>query len=550
MIAKTFQGMEGILAEELTNLGADNIQIGRRMVSYTGNQELLYRSNFALRTALRVLKPIKHFRATSADEVYEAVKGIDWAQYLDNDTTFAVDSVVFSTEFRHSKFVAYKVKDAIVDQFRERTGDRPNIRLTNPDIQLNIHIAEYDCTLSLDSSGESLHRRGYRQEAVEAPLNEVLAAGIILMTGWRGECDFIDPMCGSGTLPIEAALIAKNIAPGVYRKGYAFEKWPDYDRTLFEQVYNDDSQERDFTHKIYGYDNNREAVAIATRNVKAAGLTGDVSIEFQDFKDFTQPLEKSVLVSNPPYGERISAPDLLGLYKMIGERLKHQFVDNDAWILSYREECFDAIGLKPSLKTPLYNGSLECELRKYQIFGGRYNEARAEGRDIKSDEERRLMSEQRRFKERRAFKQGLEETDEEFAARMEQMEEERRQRREAFHRERSEEGDRRFGDRERRSEGRGFGDRRFGDGDRRFGDRKFGDRDRRSEGRGFGERRFGDGDRRFGDRKFGDRDRKSEGRSFGDRKFGDRQERQEARKRAFGGERDFKSYRKPYNDED
>lgn len=523
MIAKTFQGMEGILAEELTNLGANNIQIGRRMVSYTGNQELLYRSNFALRTAIRVLKPIKHFRATGAEEVYEAVKEIDWTQYLDNDTTFAVDSVVFSTEFRHSKFVAYKVKDAIVDQFRERTGDRPNIRLTNPDIQLNIHIAEYDCTLSLDSSGESLHRRGYRQEAVEAPLNEVLAAGIILMTGWRGETDFIDPMCGSGTLPIEAALIAKNIAPGVYRKGYAFEKWPDYDRTLFEQIYNDDSQERDFTHKIYGYDNNREAVAIATRNVKAAGLTGDVSIGFQDFKDFTQPLEKSIIVSNPPYGERISAPDLLGLYKMIGERLKHQFLDNDAWILSYREECFDAIGLKPSIKTPLYNGSLECELRKYRIFSGRYNEARAEGRSIKSDEERRLMGERRRFKERRTFKQGLEETDEEFAARMQQVEEERRQRRESFRRQRGEEGERRFGDRK-------FSDRKFGD--KRFGERKFSDR--KFEDRGFG-------DRKFSDKRFGDRS---------NRKFSSRQERQADRKRAFGGSRDFNPNRNLYNDED
>ena len=335
------------------------------MVSFTGDQEMLYRSNFCLRTAIRVLKPIKHFRATSADEVYEAVKSIDWSQYLTNETTFAVDSVVYSTEFRHSKFVAYKVKDAIVDQFRERTGNRPNIRVSNPDIQLNMHIAEFDCTLSLDSSGESLHRRGYRQEAVEAPLNEVLAAGIILMTGWRGETDFIDPMCGCGTLPIEAALIARNMAPGLFRQGYAFEKWPDFDRELFEQIYNDDSQEREFGHKIYGYDNNRNAVAIAERNVKAAGLTGDITIQFQDFADFTQPQEKSILVTNPPYGERLKPEDLLGLYKMIGTQFKKQFVDNEAWVLSYREECFDQIGLKPSIKIPLYNGSLECEFRKY-----------------------------------------------------------------------------------------------------------------------------------------------------------------------------------------
>ena len=418
MIAKTFQGLEGVLAEELAQLGAKDIQVGRRMVSYRGDQEMLYRSNFCLRTAIRILKPIKHFRATSADEVYEAVKAIDWSQYLTNDVTFAVDSVVFSTEFRHSKFVSYKVKDAIVDQFRERTGSRPNIRVTNPDLQLNMHIAEFDCTLSLDSSGESLHRRGYRQEAVEAPLNEVLAAGIILMTGWRGETDFIDPMCGSGTLPIEATLIARNMAPGLFRQGYAFEKWADFDPELFERIYNDDSQERDFHHKVYGYDNNRQAVAIAERNVKAAGLTGDISIQFQDFKDFTQPEEKAIIVTNPPYGERIKPEDLLGLYKMIGTQFKKQFTDNDAWVLSYREECFDAIGLKASLKVPLYNGSLECELRKYQMFSGRYNDVRSEGRHIKTDDDRRQMAERRRFKERRAFKQGLEETDEDFEHRM------------------------------------------------------------------------------------------------------------------------------------
>ncbi len=489
MIAKTFQGLEQILAEELTALGANNIQVGRRMVSYTGDKELLYRSNFQLRTAIRVLKPIKHFRATSADEVYEAIKAIDWTEYLSNETTFAVDSVVYSTEFRHSKFVAYKVKDAIVDQFREKTGNRPNIRVSNPDLQLHIHIAEYDCTLSLDSSGESLHRRGYRQEAVEAPLNEVLAAGIILMTGWRGETDFIDPMCGSGTLPIEATLIARNMAPGLFRKGYAFEKWSDFDAELFENIYNDDSQERPFEHHVYGYDNNRKAVEIATNNVKAAGLTGDITIQFQDFKDFTQPAEKSIMVTNPPYGERIKPEDLLGLYKMIGGQFKHQFVDNEAWVLSYREECFDAIGLKASLKVPLYNGALECEVRKYQMFSGRYNEVRSEGRQIKSDDDRRQMSQKRRFKENRAVKQRLDETDEEFALRQRRPrrnDDERDGRRRDFHRgERGERGERRdrrgdFGDRERRGD---FGDRRAGDrrqrrdDDRRQGGFKRGDRD-------------------------------------------------------------------------
>jgi putative N6-adenine-specific DNA methylase len=216
---------------------------------------------------------------------------------------------------------------------------------------------------------------------VEAPLNEVLAAGMILMTGWRGECDLIDPMCGSGTIPIEAALIARNIAPGVFRKEFGFEKWRDFDQDLFDSIYNDDSNEREFNHKIYGYDNNPKANEIAVHNVKAAGVSKDVILKIQPFQQFEQPKEKSIIVTNPPYGERISSDDLLGLYQMIGERLKHAFSGNDAWILSYRDECFDQIGLKPSVKVPLFNGSLECQFRKYQIFDGKYKTFRSENSD-------------------------------------------------------------------------------------------------------------------------------------------------------------------------
>lgn len=412
LIAKTFMGLEPVLAKELTQLGANEVQIGRRMVSFMGDKEMMYRANFQLHTAIRILKPIKHFKALSADDVYREVQKIDWSEYIGLDKTFAVDSVVFSEEFRHSKFVAYKVKDAIVDQFREKTGKRPNISVANPDIRLNIHIAEDKCTLSLDSSGESLHRRGYRQESVEAPLNEVLAAGMILMTGWQGETDFIDPMCGSGTLLVEAALIAHNMAPGLFRKEYAFEKWPDFDSDLFDRIYNDDSSEREFTHHIYGYDVDIKAVNTARLNVRAAGLLNDITVEEADFKNFTQPKEKSIIVTNPPYGERISTPDLLGTYKMIGERLKHQFLSNDAWILSYREECFDQIGLKPSIKIPVYNGSLECEFRKYQIFDGKMKDFRAEGGTVKTDEEKRQMAEKRRFKQNREFKKRLDEKEE------------------------------------------------------------------------------------------------------------------------------------------
>ncbi len=412
IIAKTFMGLEPVLAKELTQLGADDVQIGRRMVSFKGDKELLYRANFQLHTAIRILKPIKHFKALSADDVYEGVKDIDWTTYIGLDKTFAVDAVVFSEEFRHSKFVAYKVKDAIVDQFREKTGQRPNISVANPDIRLNIHIAEDKCTLSLDSSGESLHRRGYRQESVEAPLNEVLAAGMILMTGWKGDTDFIDPMCGSGTLLIEAALIAHNMAPGIFRKEFAFEKWADFDAELFDKIYNDDSHEREFHHHIYGYDVDIKAVNTARLNVKAAGLTSDITVEEGDFKNFTQPKEKSIMVTNPPYGERISTPDLLGTYKMIGERLKHQFTGNEAWILSYREECFAQIGLKPSIKIPLFNGSLECEFRKYQMFDGKMREFREEGGVVKSEEEKHQMAEKRRFKQNREFKKRIDEQEE------------------------------------------------------------------------------------------------------------------------------------------
>ena len=404
MIAKTFQGLEEILAEELTTLGANDIQIGRRMVSFTGDKRMMYKANFCLRTAIRILKPIKNFTAKDADEVYNQIQAIPWEEYLDVNKTFAIDAVVFSEEFRHSKFVSYKVKDAIVDYFRKKTGKRPSVRINNPDVLLNIHIAQTTCTLSLDSSGESLHRRGYRQEQVDAPLNEVLAAGMLLMTGWRGECDLIDPMCGSGTIPIEAALIARNIAPGVFRKGFAFEKWVDFDSEMFDEIYNDDSQEREFTHKIYGYDNNPKANEIATHNIKAAGVSKDVTLKLQPFQQFEQPQEKSIIVMNPPNGERISTNDLLGLYQMIGERLKHAFVGNEAWVLSYREECFDQIGLKPSKKVPLFNGALECEFRKYEIFDGKYKEFKSQEGEGEEKKETEGNYDTSRPRERKEFK--------------------------------------------------------------------------------------------------------------------------------------------------
>ena len=374
LIAKTLFGLEDVLAKELIELGADDLQIGNRMVSFTGDKALLYKANFHCRTALRILRPILTFPAKNPDEVYEKAKTIHWEQYIPNKKTFAIDAVVHSETFTHSKFVAYRVKDAIVDWFVEQGKPRPSVRLNNPDLQLHIHISHTDCTLALDSSGESLHKRGYRTEETEAPLNEVLAAGLILKTGWKGDCALVDPMCGSGTLLIEAALIALNIAPGVFRSHYAFEKWDDFDADLFEQVSTDDSSERPFLFKVYGFDISPKAIQAAAKNTKNAGLSKYIELKVQAFQDMTTAPEKGILILNPPYGERMHPRDLAQLYSIIGERLKHVFSGYDAWIISSNQEGFDKIGLKPEARYKLFNGALECEYRQYRIFSGKHKE--------------------------------------------------------------------------------------------------------------------------------------------------------------------------------
>lgn len=404
MIAKTFQGLEEVLAKELIELGANDVQIGRRMVSFTGDKAMMYKANFCLRTAVRILKPIKRFKAQDADEIYETLKAFDWDSYMTVDTSFAVDSVVYSDEFRHSKFVAYRVKDAIADYFREREGRRPSVQIASPDLLFHIHIAQEQCTLCIDSSGESLHRRGYRQETGGAPINEVLAAGMILMSGWKGECDFYDPMCGSGTIPIEAALIARGIAPGVFRKEFAFEKWTDFDAELFDSIYNDDSAEHEFTHHIYGYDNDWKAVNIAKNNVRAAGMSSIVEIDHRELADFEQPSEPAVMVTNPPYGERLKPDDLFDLYRLIGNRLKNAFQGNQAWVISYKEECFNKIGLKPSVIVPLFNGALPCEVRKYELFSGKFSDFREGGDEL--DKSERPLRERRPLHVRQAIVEG------------------------------------------------------------------------------------------------------------------------------------------------
>ncbi|GHV22733.1 hypothetical protein FACS189428_5220 [Clostridia bacterium] len=373
LIAKTLYGLEEILAKELIELGANDVQIGRRMVLFTGDKALLYKANFHCRTALRILKPIATFQAKNPDEVYEKVKEIDWKKYIPEKKTFAIDAVIHSETFTHSKFVAYRVKDAIVDSFTEKELPRPAVRVSNPDIRLHVHISHTECTIALDSSGESLHKRGYRTEEMEAPLNEVLAAGMILKTGWHGESNFVDPMCGSGTLLIEAVLIALNIAPGVFRSQYAFEKWDDFDAELFEQISTDDSHERPFHFKAYGSDVSPKAIHAATRNVKNAGLSKYIELKIQPFQQMTEAPENGILITNPPYGERLNPHDLMQLYTMIGERLKHVFPGYDAWIISSNLEGFDTIGLKPTSKCKLINGALDCEYRQYQLFSGKHN---------------------------------------------------------------------------------------------------------------------------------------------------------------------------------
>ena len=401
LIAKTFQGLEEVLAQELIELGANDVQIGRRMVSFSGNQEMMYRANFCLRTAVRVLKPISHFRARNADDVYKAVKEIEWKDILDLDTSFVVDTTVYSTEFRNSKFVAYKVKDAIVDYFMEREGKRPNISVANPDLRLNIHIAEDNCTLSLDSSGESLHLRGYRTATVEAPINEVLAAALIKMSGWKFDCDLIDPFCGSGTILVEAALMARNIYPGVFRQKFGFENWKDFNPELLSSIFEDDSNERTFEHRIVGSDINLRAVEAALANAKAAGVADLITVEQREIRDFKKPEMPAVLITNPPYGERLRPEDLSDIYRTLGEKLKREFQGGEAWIISSREELFDSMRLRPSFKVPLQNGSLDCELRKYVTFEGKLDHFRAQGNVVKTDDELRRMGEKGRFRDGR-----------------------------------------------------------------------------------------------------------------------------------------------------
>lgn len=414
MLAKTFKGLEQVLAQELIELGANDVQIERRAVSFKGDKALLYRANLCLRTASRVLVPVaqgqlKLKNGTSKlkpeDWLYELVKAVNWSLYMTENTTFAIDATVYSETFRNSRFVTYRVKDAVADYWQERAGKRPNVKVTDPELYINVHIGAERVTVSLDSSGESLHKRGYRVANTEAPINEALAAGMLLLAGWKGQSDFYDPMCGSGTIPIEAALIARNIAPGVFRQSFAFEKWLDFDAELWSEIYNDDSHEREFHHKIYGSDASFYAIQQATKNVKSAGVQRDVElkqIRLEEIKFGNEKMSKCemsndkcpyseadrstegrlelsnpspLVMLNPPYGERLASnKDMELLYGKIGTALKHQFAGSTAWIISSNDAAMKCIGLKPSKKLHLLNGELDCQFNRYDLFAGKRND--------------------------------------------------------------------------------------------------------------------------------------------------------------------------------
>lgn len=372
MIAKTFYGFEEILSEELLKLGAQKIIKGNRNVSFYGDKGFMYKSNISLRTALKIIKPIKEFKFKDIDEYYKKIHEIKWEDYLDFNSSFLINSVVFNSKiFNNSKFTSLKAKDAIVDRFRNKFKNRPSINSFNPELKIEIHVNRNFCTISLDSSGESLHKRGYKKYNSAAPLNEVLAAGIILMSAWDKKSDLLDPMCGTGTFLIEAAMIARNIAPNLNRLAFAFEKWKDWDNELFETIEESvKSKEIEFDHKLYGFDISNAMIKKAEKNIEISDLGVDIEIVKKDFlTSIKTDNEKLHVLINPPYDKRISA-DVNQLYKKIGDTLKNNYLYSDVWIITANLEAIKSIGLKSSKKIKLFNANLESRLLNYKIYPG------------------------------------------------------------------------------------------------------------------------------------------------------------------------------------
>jgi putative N6-adenine-specific DNA methylase len=376
MTAKTLFGFEELLANELKQLGALNIQTGLRMVSFEGDNGFMYKANLACRTAIKILKPIHTFKLKNEQELYDGIYKIDWSEYMNEEQTLAIDATVFSDFFTHSKYVSLKSKDAIVDQFRDKKGTRPNVDIDRPDLRINIHINQDECTVSLDSSGASLHQRGYKTATNIAPINEVLAAGLLMLSGWDGQCDFLDPMCGSGTILIEAAMIACNIPANINRYEFAFERWADYDNAMFETIQAALLKKtREFHYKIRGHDIDITAIKKATDNIKNANLDEYIDIEQDDFFDTKKESQgKLHILFNPPYDERIGIKTE-EFYEDIGNTLKRNYPGTTAWMITANLEALKFVGLRPSRKIKVFNGALEARLVKYDMYEGRKKSA-------------------------------------------------------------------------------------------------------------------------------------------------------------------------------
>ncbi|KDN56278.1 THUMP domain-containing class I SAM-dependent RNA methyltransferase [Flavobacterium seoulense] len=371
MIAKTFFGFEEILATELRNLGAQNVEQGVRMVSFKGDKGFMYKANLSLRTALKILKPIYSFRANNEKALYKGVSSVNWSKFINANQTFVIDTTAHSEYFTHTEFISQKCKDAIVDQFRERTGQRPSIDKVHPDLRINIHIDKDQVSVALDTSGKPLNQRGYRSSTNIAPINEVLAAGILLLSGWDGQTDFLDPMCGSGTFLAEAAMIACNIPANINRKEFAFEKWKDWDNELFDKITDSLlSKVREFHHTIKGYDKAPSAVSKAKENIRNANLEEYVIIEGNNFFDTEKTSEGKLHIAfNPPYDERLDI-HMEEFYKNIGDTLKQSYPGTNAWFITGNLEALKFVGLRPSRKIKLFNAGLEARLVKYEMYEG------------------------------------------------------------------------------------------------------------------------------------------------------------------------------------
>ena len=371
MVAKTMYGLEELLAKELTQLGAQAVKIGVRHVSFVGDKGFMYKANLGLRTAIKILKPIANFKVINETELYNKIYSISWENYLKSNGSLAVGATLNGDNFRHSQYVALKTKDAIVDRFRNNSGERPNVDLRFPDLKIDIHIDRHFCTVSLDSSGESLHKRGYKIATNIAPINEVLAAGLVMLSGWDGQSDFMDPMCGSGTILVEAAMIACNIPPNLMRNQFGFERWEDWDVDLFEKIEESLlSKTRDFHYKIMGFDKSPSAVKKAIQNIENAKLEDFIYIKHEDFFKTQKGGDSHLhMVFNPPYGERLDI-DMESFYGSIGSTLKHKYPGTNAWLVSSNIEALKHIGLRPSRKIKIYNAKLESKFVKYEMYEG------------------------------------------------------------------------------------------------------------------------------------------------------------------------------------